>query len=746
MLKRLACSLGLCGLLCAACAVLSTPAGAADYTDIQGHWAADVIEKWSDAGILSGYADGTFRPDAPVTRAQLATVLYRIWGAEPVEDGFDYPDLPRDLWCYDAVNTMNMYEVAPNTGGQMLPDHLLTREEAFYMIGRGFLMGINPLSRKDVFDSIKDADDISPQYVTPIKWLVIDHYVNGSADGRLNPKRGITRAEVMKIIDNIVDVYITEPGVYPVHAKQNVLITCGGVTLQRTDVPAGFVSPYRTSYVRNFLFGSDAAEGGVTFENHMSGDQTSKFYLYSVSQNPPSYHTGNRVELKTQRVETLVASTHVFPDTRFDAGYGSRDYPYLISSADQFRLLAECQDHTPLGYKSFRLTRDVDLGTLSAPLGEQEADHQVFAYLDGGGHTVSYRMKNAFLEETYGGLFYYWGGGCSHLNLKGTAEASFSEQAKYYVSGHEIPKKTYDFGGFSGYFGGDVENCTTSVDVTVRYPGNDEKDINVGGWAGNARGNYLDCTASGTVRAVLTGTVSDAHVGGLLGSAASGLERRYQEIKTCGAEGTVSVQGGSFTMAGGLVGHLSSNHNTLDPHLDQENYGMVNCWSTAAVSGSGASFQCEAGGLVGQLYAGAIQQCWAKPTVSVNGGSYQNIGAIAASCRAMASISDCWANASGLASGGDLHAGGITGRLDQGTVSNCYTLGAAALGDGNAIAYQSWNDGTVTASTDMTGIAPDARAQFLKTCGWDLAAVWDASGTDPLLRGCDRDAQLAAQR
>ena len=148
---------------------------------------------------------------------------------------------------------------------------------------------------------------------------------------------------------------------------------------------------------------------------------------------------------------------------------------------------------------------------------------------------------------------------------------------------------------------------------------------------------------------------------------------------------------------------------------------------------------------MGQLYAGTAKQSWAKPTVTVNGGSYQNVGAIAGSCRQMGFISDCWANASGLSAGGDLHTGGIVGRLDQGAVSNCFTLGAGRLGGGNAIAFQSWNDGAVAASADMTGIAQSAKDLFLQSCGWDFADVWDKSGAYPRLRSCDPTAQRAAQ-
>ena len=72
VLKRL-----LCGALIAA---LLLPAAAADstdgsFSDIQGHWAQEQIEAAVRSGWVNGYPDGTFRPDATVTRAEFVKML-----------------------------------------------------------------------------------------------------------------------------------------------------------------------------------------------------------------------------------------------------------------------------------------------------------------------------------------------------------------------------------------------------------------------------------------------------------------------------------------------------------------------------------------------------------------------------------------------------------------------------------------------------------------------------------------------
>lgn len=51
-----------------------TSNAAEPFSDIKGHWAESTIVQWQDNGTVSGYPDGTFKPDNPVTRAELAKI------------------------------------------------------------------------------------------------------------------------------------------------------------------------------------------------------------------------------------------------------------------------------------------------------------------------------------------------------------------------------------------------------------------------------------------------------------------------------------------------------------------------------------------------------------------------------------------------------------------------------------------------------------------------------------------------
>lgn len=49
-------------------------------TDTEGHWAEDVIGKWTDSKIVEGYPDGQFKPDNAITRAEFAALVNRTYG------------------------------------------------------------------------------------------------------------------------------------------------------------------------------------------------------------------------------------------------------------------------------------------------------------------------------------------------------------------------------------------------------------------------------------------------------------------------------------------------------------------------------------------------------------------------------------------------------------------------------------------------------------------------------------------
>lgn len=84
--------------------------GNGSFPDVQGHWAAPYIGALTQAGYIKGYTDGTFRPDRPVTRAELVALLNRIVGrANVAGTGVKFQDVGTDFWGYEDIQKAAFY-------------------------------------------------------------------------------------------------------------------------------------------------------------------------------------------------------------------------------------------------------------------------------------------------------------------------------------------------------------------------------------------------------------------------------------------------------------------------------------------------------------------------------------------------------------------------------------------------------------------------------------------------------------
>lgn len=81
------------------------------FTDLSGHWAADFATRAWISGIMVGHDDGTFRPDQPVTRAEAVTIINRLIGRDGPEKPGEvfWTDVPPDHWAYGAIGNASRH-------------------------------------------------------------------------------------------------------------------------------------------------------------------------------------------------------------------------------------------------------------------------------------------------------------------------------------------------------------------------------------------------------------------------------------------------------------------------------------------------------------------------------------------------------------------------------------------------------------------------------------------------------------
>ena len=106
------------------------------YSDVaSGVWYNSAVSTLTNAGILTGYPDGTFRPDAPITRAEFATIAARFYHA-PEVTGDAFPDISGS-WAREYINRaaarglIDGYE-----DGTFRPNQNITRGEAMKIINK----------------------------------------------------------------------------------------------------------------------------------------------------------------------------------------------------------------------------------------------------------------------------------------------------------------------------------------------------------------------------------------------------------------------------------------------------------------------------------------------------------------------------------------------------------------------------------------------------------------------------------
>ena len=110
----------------------------------EDHWAFDILVRAADSGLLRGYPDGTIRPEAPITRAEVSALFDRVWGAgtpqdgaDPGEDAWPFADVPQDSWYASSVLRLKTAGLIVGTAPKLFaPERQITRAEAAVLFDR----------------------------------------------------------------------------------------------------------------------------------------------------------------------------------------------------------------------------------------------------------------------------------------------------------------------------------------------------------------------------------------------------------------------------------------------------------------------------------------------------------------------------------------------------------------------------------------------------------------------------------
>ena len=241
--------------------LLPSNAFAADlsqYRDFPNDWSAKSLEQAIDDGLLNG-SNGMIDAKGLLTRAQMAAIVSRAFGAAKTASLDDYRDVLPSAWYYSDMGKAVKMGAFQGANGLLNPDAPITREEAFTVLARAFALEGGSATLKDFVD----GGTVSSWASESVAALVAGGYVNG-ANGMLNLKNNITRAEFAKVITGMAASYVGAEGVSSKTVEGNVIVresgaSLSGMTINGDLIIADSATRYRSTALRSPAASSSAA-------------------------------------------------------------------------------------------------------------------------------------------------------------------------------------------------------------------------------------------------------------------------------------------------------------------------------------------------------------------------------------------------------------------------------------------------------------------------------------------------------
>ncbi|MEA5471768.1 S-layer homology domain-containing protein [Spirulina sp. 06S082] len=161
------------------------------------HWAEDFITALVDRGVIAGFPDGSFKPEAPVTRAQFSSLLKGAFNKGKTRSAINFVDVASNHWAMSAID--NAYEtgfLSGYPGSIFRPEQNIPREQVLVSLANGLNYSANaPVN--EVLGYYNDGGNISNFARSPIAAATEEKIVvNYPTVTSLNPNRNATRAEV----------------------------------------------------------------------------------------------------------------------------------------------------------------------------------------------------------------------------------------------------------------------------------------------------------------------------------------------------------------------------------------------------------------------------------------------------------------------------------------------------------------------------------------------------------------------
>lgn len=168
---------------------------------VEGAWYYEAVKFVNQSGLMNG-SDGKFDHSGNLSRAMIAQILYNKENCPEVPDDQVFSDVPRTAWYFDAVSwAAEQGIVRGYEDGSFAPDASITREQLAAVLWR---YAGSPVSGGGTLN-FTDANRVGSWALDAVKWAVESGIISGKGGGILDPQGPATRAQVAQMLKNYLD-------------------------------------------------------------------------------------------------------------------------------------------------------------------------------------------------------------------------------------------------------------------------------------------------------------------------------------------------------------------------------------------------------------------------------------------------------------------------------------------------------------------------------------------------------------
>ncbi|MEW6491579.1 MAG: DUF3370 family protein [Cyanobacteriota bacterium] len=184
------------------------------FTDIESHWAKECISQMAPRKLVSGYPDGSFRPNATITRAEFAVLMLNAFPNAPIKrSGTPFKDVPTSHWAHKAIQDAyrrGFFSGYP--GGLFQPNQAIPRVQAIGVLAGAKNYGIPSNPDGTLRQYFTDAGAIPNYAKNAIASAAVESLVvNYPNVKQLKPNQSATRGEVAALLCRGLNIYAVPP-------------------------------------------------------------------------------------------------------------------------------------------------------------------------------------------------------------------------------------------------------------------------------------------------------------------------------------------------------------------------------------------------------------------------------------------------------------------------------------------------------------------------------------------------------